>query len=235
LKENSKFAHAHLGLATALADSGELRRAFEVLERMFSLSVVQDTRAMATFEQAGRFYRDLAKRLAQESIEVAEAEVETLTREAERVSGFQVQFEEGNFGVQMTASTELAWKHGRDHHVIRVRESLDAAAKLHMRAHELCHIIMEAEARNAGTNRWFSSNEFGWQLAQREIANELGPIRRTLPPPRAEELIERLFKGLMAQLYSLPLDMLIERRIATRHPCFASPRFRRSRSCSKRR
>jgi Flp pilus assembly protein TadD len=235
LKENPKFAHAHLGLATALADSGELRRAFEVLERMFSLSVVQDTRAMATFEQAGRFYRDLAKRLAQESIEVAEAEVETLTREAERVSGFQVQFEEGNFGVQMTASTELAWKHGRDHHVIRVRESLDAAAKLHMRAHELCHIIMEAEARNAGTNRWFSSNEFGWQLAQREIANELGPIRRTLPPPRAEELIERLFKGLMAQLYSLPLDMLIERRIATRHPCFASPRFRRSRSCSKRR
>jgi Flp pilus assembly protein TadD len=162
LKENSKFAHAHLGLATALADSGELRRAFEVLERMFSLSVVQDTRAMATFEQAGRFYRDLAKRLAQESIEVAEAEVETLTREAERVSGFQVQFEEGNFGVQMTASTELAWKHGRDHHVIRVRESLDAAAKLHMRAHELCNIIMEAEARNAGTNRWFSSNEFGW-------------------------------------------------------------------------
>jgi hypothetical protein len=194
-------------LATALADSGELRRAFEVLERMFSLSVVQDTRAMATFEQAGRFYRDWAKRLAQESIEVAEAEVETLTREAERVSGFQVQFEEGNFGVQMTASTELAWKHGRDHHVIRVRESLDAAAKLHMRAHELRHIIMEAEARNAGTNRWFSSNESGWQLVQREIANELGPIRRTLPPPRAEELIERLFKGLMAQLYNLPLDI----------------------------
>jgi tetratricopeptide (TPR) repeat protein len=121
LKENPKFAHAHLGLATALADSGELQRAFEVLERMFSSSVVQDTRAMPTFERAGRFYLDLAKRLAQESIEAAEAEVETIAREAERVSGFPVQIEEGDFGVQMTASTELAWKHGRDHHVIRIR------------------------------------------------------------------------------------------------------------------
>ena len=35
LKENPKFANAHFSLAIALADSGELRRAFDVLERMF--------------------------------------------------------------------------------------------------------------------------------------------------------------------------------------------------------
>jgi tetratricopeptide (TPR) repeat protein len=142
LKENPKFANAHLGLATAVADSGDLRRAFDVLVRVFSSSVVQDSRAMPTFERAGRFYRDLAKRLAQESIEAAEAEVESIAREAERVSGFSVQFEEGDFGVQMTASTEMAWKHGRDHHVIRIRESLDAAVKLHMRgARALPHYL----------------------------------------------------------------------------------------------
>jgi tetratricopeptide (TPR) repeat protein len=33
LKENPRFANAHLGLAVALADSGEPRRAFEALER----------------------------------------------------------------------------------------------------------------------------------------------------------------------------------------------------------
>jgi hypothetical protein len=103
-------------------------------------ATVQDRRAMPTFERTERFYRDLAKRLAHESIEAAEAEVETVTREAERVSGFPVQFEEGDFGVQMTASTELAWKHGREYHVIRVRQSLEAAIKLRMRAHDLCHI-----------------------------------------------------------------------------------------------
>jgi len=114
---------------------------------MFASSVVQDTRDMPTFEQAGRYYQELAKRLAAETIETAEAEVETLAREAERVSGFPAQFEDEDLGVQITASSEMAWKHGRDHHVIRVRQSLDPAVKLHMRAHELCHIIMEGEAR----------------------------------------------------------------------------------------
>jgi len=37
----------------------------------------------------------------------------------------------------MTAVTETAWQHGRDHHIIRVRQSLAPAVKLHMRAHEL--------------------------------------------------------------------------------------------------
>jgi len=56
---------------------------------------------MPTFEQAGRYYQELAKRLAAETIETAEAEVETLVREAERVSGFPAQFEDEDFGVQI--------------------------------------------------------------------------------------------------------------------------------------
>lgn len=218
LKENPRLVNAHFGLAVALADSGEPRGAFEALNKLFASGVVQDSRSMPTFERASRYYRELATRLAAETLEAAEAEVESLAREAERLSGFPIQLEEGDFGVQMTAATELAWKYGRDHHVIRVRQSLEPAVKLHMRAHELCHVIMEAEARNAGTNRWFSSNESGWQLAQQEIASELGPIRKSMPPERAEELVERLFKGLLAQLFNLPLDLVIERQIATRHP-----------------
>lgn len=218
LKEQPKFANAHFGLAAALADSGETRKAFDTLERMFATCVVQDSRALPTFEQAGRYYRELAKRLASETLEAAEADVEALRHEAECVSGFPVTFEDGDFGKRITASTEMAWKHGRDHHVIRVRESIDPTIKLHLHAHELCHIIMEAEARNAGSNRWFSTNEAGFTLAQRELANEMGPIRRTMAPEAGEQLVEQLFKGLMAQLYNLPLDMLIEWRIAARHP-----------------
>ena len=217
LSANPKFANAYFGLAMALAESGEPRRAFETLERMFQSGLVPDTRSIPTFERAGRVYRDLAKRLASETMEAAEAEVESLAREAEGVSGFPVKFEDGDFGVEMTASGEMAWKHGRDHHVIRVRPSLEPAVKLHARAHELCHIIMEAEARDAGRNRWFSTNDAGARLARQEIANEVGPITRSMPAETAQGFIERLIRGLMAQLYNLPLDMVIERRIATRH------------------
>jgi len=150
LKANPRFANAHLGLAAALSDSGEPRRAFDVLEQMFATSPVQDSRALPTFEHASRTYRSLAQRIAEETLASGEAEIESLKEEAERISRHPVEFEEADLGVQMTAVTETAWQHSRDHHVIRVRQSLAPAVKLHMRAHELCRLILQAEARNAG-------------------------------------------------------------------------------------
>lgn len=218
LTANPRFAHAHLGLSAALSDSGESRRAFEVLERMFATSAVPDARAMPTFEQAGRTCRALAQRLADETADLAEAEIETLAREAERVSRCPVKFEDADFGVRITAVTETAWQHARDHHVIRVRQSLAPAVKLHMRAHELCRLIMQAEARNAGTNRRFTTDESNRGTALGEIESELGALRRTVSPNAVEGVIDQLIRGLMSQLYNLPVDMIIERRIASRHP-----------------
>jgi len=218
LNANPRFAQAHLGLATALADSGDARRAFAVLEKMFVTSAVQDTRSMPTFEQASRTYRALAHQLAGETAALAEAEIEALAGEAERVSRCPVKFEEGDFGVRITAATETAWQHGRGYHVIRLRQSLAPAVKLHMRAHELCRLIMQAEARNAGTNRRFSTDETHRATALGELDSELGALRRSVPVTAVEGVIDQLFRGLMSQLYNLPIDMLIERRIATRHP-----------------
>jgi hypothetical protein len=185
---------------------------------MFVTSAVQDARSLPTFEQASRTYRALAHQLAGETAALAEAEIETLAGEAERVSRCPVKFEDSDFGVSITAVTETAWQHGRDHHVIRVRQSLAPAVKLHMRAHELCRLIMQAEARNAGTNRRFSTNESNRATALDEIDSELGAVRRSVPANAVDGLIDQLLRGLMSQLYNLPVDMIIERRIATRHP-----------------
>lgn len=77
---------------------------------------------------------------------------------------------------------------------------------------------MESEARNAGSNRWFMTDVEGQRAALEEIAHEMDGIRRSLPPQSGERLIDRLFKGLMSQLFNLPLDMVIEHRIATHYP-----------------
>jgi tetratricopeptide (TPR) repeat protein len=217
IKTNPTFVNAHFGLSVALAKSGERRKAFAVLERMFDSAAAGDTRALPTIEQARRFFLELAQQLAVETVEVAEAEVETLSRDAERISGFSVRFETAESGALTTAWTEMAWRYGRDHHVIRVSSSVDPVVSLHLRAHELCHVIMEAEARNAGANRSFSTDESSYQHAREELATELAPLQRALPPAKAEEFLARIFKGLMAQLFNLPLDMVIERRLADHH------------------
>jgi len=185
---------------------------------MVVTSTVLDARALPTFEQASRTYRALAQRLADETANQAAAEIETLAREAERVSRCPVKFEDGDFGVRITAVTETAWQHDRDHHVIRVRQSLAPAVKLHMRAHQLCGLIMQAEARNAGTNRRFTTDETNRVTALGEIESELDALRRAVSANAVDGVIDQLMRGLMSQLYNLPVDMIIERRIATRHP-----------------
>ena len=146
----------HLGLVAAVrAASTEFSNRTNVPVRLSWVNLAgRLSEAMPTFEQAGRTYRAIAKRLAEETRETAEAEVEALAREAERVSGFPVEFEEGDFGVQMTASSEMAWKHGRDHHVIRLRSSLDPVVKPHMRAHELCHDRGESKSPRGDDRDW---------------------------------------------------------------------------------
>lgn len=218
LRENPTFAQAYFGLAGALADSGEPRKGFEALERMFQTAVVTDTRTLPAFHRASAYYRQLAERLGEATIENAEADVEALANETEKVSGYPVVFEEGELKASMTGVTETAWKYGRDHHVVRIRESLAPLLKLHLKAHEMSHILMESEARNAGTNRWFVTDADGERAALAEIAHELESIRRSLPPPAAERLLDELFKALMSQLFNLPLDMVIERRLATNYP-----------------
>jgi len=218
IKANPTFVNAHYGLSVALAESGERRRAFEVLEQLFVSATANDTRALPTLEEARRLFVELANQLAVETLEIAEAEVETLSRDAERISGFPVQFETAESSAHTTARVEMAWRYGRDHHVIRISPSVQPAVSLHLRAHELSHVIMEAEARNAGSNRCFSTNEPTQQRVLQELENELRPLRRALPPEKADEFLTRIFKGLMAQLFNLPLDMLIERQLANRHP-----------------
>jgi len=94
LQGNPRFAKAHLGLASALSDSGDLRGAFEVLERMFATSPVQDSRALPTFEYASRTYRSLAQRIAEDTPTSDEAEIDSLKAEVERISRYPVKFEE---------------------------------------------------------------------------------------------------------------------------------------------
>jgi len=218
VEANPRFANAHLGLAAVLSDSGEPRRAFDVLEQMFATCLVQDSRALPTFEHASRTYRSLAARIAEESIGAGEAEIDSLKDEVERISRFPVKFEDADLGVQITAVTETAWQRGRDHHVLKVRQSLAPAVKLHIRAHGLCRLILQAEARNSGTNRLFLTDDSHRAVAMREIESELSAGRRALPAHALQGLIDQLFRGLMSQLYNLPIDMIIERRIATRHP-----------------
>ena len=75
----------------------------------------------------------------------------------EELSGFPVRFEETDFEDMLGATIQMAWKHGRNYHLIKTRRGYDPELLAHLEAHELTHLKLESEARQKGKNLFFAT------------------------------------------------------------------------------
>jgi hypothetical protein len=89
-----------------------------------------------------------------------------------------------------------------------------------MIAHEFEHLRMEAAARAAGVNRLFTTAPAHVAAAEHSLEKELRKIRsrRAGDPTQVERFLATLIPGLLTQLYNLPLDCFINRRIYAAYP-----------------
>ena len=108
--------------------------------------------------------------------------VQDYKAEMERLSGFPVRFEETDFEDMLGATIQMAWKHGRDYHVIKTRRGYDPELLAHLEAHELTHLKLESEARQKGKNLFFAKREFARSLATSESSR-----RRDIPKSRSQK------------------------------------------------
>lgn len=219
LQHHPGFANSHYGLAVAAEASGDLRGAYSAIEGMFAQGHVQDARSLPTFRRGSKDYRSLALRLAVENFAEASREVTELESEAASVSGFPIRYEEKEFETKITGQTQMAWKYERPFHLISVRESLPPVVKLHIRAHEISHILLEAQARQAGTNRWFTVPNENFQKAAESMEGDLQRLIATgASMAQLAAMLNKLIRGLGNLLFNLPLDMTIESQLWKRCP-----------------
>jgi hypothetical protein len=133
---------------------------------------------------------------------------------------------EGEFKDKTGASIQMAWKYGRDHHLIRCRKSYPPHLLTHLTAHELTHLRLESQARKIGKNRFFTTNEVTEQAAMERIQGDIRRIQRLgYPGNSVQGLMRSLFVGLMNFLYNCPLDMLIETDLRARVPVLRAAQF----------
>jgi|GEM_PF-1737400 len=99
-------------------------------------------------------------------------------------SGFPVREEWADFPENYAAQTQMAWKKGRDHHLVRLRRGYPEPAWHHVLAHEATHIDFEAKARALGRNRWFTINDETRRKALRQLEPDLSAASpaRGMPP-----------------------------------------------------
>jgi hypothetical protein len=175
---------------------------------------MQDARSKPVFDSARELFAKLQVELAQRKQSDAFKCIQNFKAEMEALSGFPIQIEAGEFEDKVGARIQMAWKHGRDYHLITTREGYAPELLCHLEAHELTHLKMESEARKIGKNRFFTTTA---ETREKAIRSVSGDLRRWQREGYSEESItkvtESMVVGLCGFLFNCPLDMLIERHI----------------------
>jgi tetratricopeptide (TPR) repeat protein len=223
---NPALPNPYYGLGVTYQRAGRLEESIAALERLFQNAKMQDSRSQFVFEPGRQLYGDVQGALVEKEHSDAFKAVENFRAEQEGLSGYPVQLTEGEFKDKTSATIQMAWKHGRDHHLIKFRTGLREELCTHQMAHELTHLNLEAEARKAGKNKFFVTTGKSEQSALQRMEADLQKLQRKgYPADAAKGLVVALIRGLAGFLYNCPLDLLIETRLRERMPAIAATQF----------
>lgn len=214
IASNPDLPNPYLGKALVLEAMQRLDLATGTLDRLFAMGQLQDARSHEVYDNARNLYvriqTQLAERLQPEAIKTVEHEKAELVA----LSGYAIETMEDDLTGTVGAMIQMAWKHRRDHHVVVTRRNLNPILRCHLEAQELTHLRMETAARQAGRNRFFSSNAGHREAAMDELASDLRRISRSgYPVETLTPLFHHLIGGLCSFVYNCPLDVLIERHL----------------------
>ena len=226
IEANPEFANPYYGKALALAQDGQSQAASDTLTQLFAEAKMQDARSQPVFDGARELYVTLQRKLAGQHHSDAFKCVQDYKVKMEKLSGFPVRFEETDFEDMLGATIQMAWKHGRDYHVIKTRRGYDPELLAHLEAHELTHLKLESEARQKGKNLFFATSAQSREAGIHSIA---GDIRKLEKQGYSEESITKMtlsiVAGLTGFLFNCPLDMTIECYIRNTFPSLHPAQF----------
>ena len=212
IASNSKFANAYYGEAIVYYNSKQPEEAVSVLERMFTNAEMQDVRSKPVYDGARRVFGLLQANLAERNQSEVFKLVQNFKAQNEKLSGYPVRIQEEEFESKIGATIQMAWKHKRDFHLLKIRASYPPPLVNHLECHELSYLKMESEARKAGKNLFFTTTAATRETSIRAVGNDIRRWEKAgFSEQKIAEVTQTLTRGLCEFLFNCPLDMLIER------------------------
>lgn len=206
-----EFATARVGKALLFAADDKPAEVIELLDSMFGSAEVTDARSQPIFTEARNIYLGAQRELATARLSDVFKALETYKADVAALSGYPVKVRTESVPGQLSGMAQMAWKRGRDHHIVQVAEALPPPCAQHVEAHELTHIRLEALARERSRNRWFATTPASQELAIRSLSPDIKKLERQ---SYAGDSITRvaldLVGGLCGCIFNTPLDMWIE-------------------------
>jgi tetratricopeptide (TPR) repeat protein len=215
-----------LGAAKALFQRGKPEESRARLEELFKQAgQAEGPRPAPPFIAAARdLYVEVQRHLARRDLEPMRQALEDFRRRLELQH--EVPIRVTRFEEERAGWVQLAWIHGRDHHLVGGPPGLSELARLHLLGQQLVRIQLEAEAYRAGKFRGISpkpAQDASWLGQFTGFANDLR--RQGFGQEVIDRTIQQASDLVRAMVCNLPLDMLVERRLRTHLPILAPAQF----------
>ena len=121
IKSNPEFANAYYGEAIVYHAQQQPDKSLATLERLFAHAKMQDARSKPVYDGARQLFGKLQVDLAECNQSEAFKLVQNYKAEMEGLSGFPIRIQEENFENKIGATIQMAWKHKRDFHLVKIR------------------------------------------------------------------------------------------------------------------
>ena len=118
---NPEFVNAYYGEALAHDSAQKPDAALETLNRMFARAKMQDARSKPVYDGARQLFAKLQVDLAERNQSDAFKLVQNYKAGMETLSGYPIRIQEENFESKIGATIQMAWKHQRDFHLVKIR------------------------------------------------------------------------------------------------------------------
>jgi Tfp pilus assembly protein PilF len=213
IKAHPSYPNSYYAIAVIRLKNNQPDLALAQLDNLFEKAKPLDSRSAQLHSDARKLYLEVNQHIAEQTSPRALDFVEQRRKELAEQTGYRIQMREDNSLESIFAVTQMGWKYGRDYHLIRYR-NLGQAVNPHHLMHEMEHVQLEHEARQAGKNRRFVSTQQTRGRAIRSIGDWIYKMRDGgYPEENLTQVTNKLVDGLVNQLFNTPLDMMIERRV----------------------
>lgn len=189
---------------------GDLNEAF----RQYRNAVIKNPKNDMLAKQSARSLDAMAIRIAK--TDAGLHFIQTFAEELESSSSKEIRMAESS-QLATPAILEVAELYDRPYHLVRHKPfgtDSNMLGSEHLLVHELMHLQLILEAREANNNKVFIMSP---ESEHRFVANLSGFFykykQRGFPESRAQADAVALFKGMMSQVYNAPLDLFIESHI----------------------
>lgn len=216
---NPSFVNPYMGKAMVEKMQGKIKDAKKTLEDLFLKAEEQDARSVPVFNQARNLYGETMKDLARNNSQIMWNTIEKIKTEMSEISGYPVRVEAGNPPGDTMAVIQMAWKHGRNYHLVVHKENVPEEILIHLIAHELEHLRLECAARKAGKNRFLVVTAKNREKAIRSMGKDVIRLQKQgFTEKSITGVTLQLAEGIVRQVQNAPIDLMIEKNLHDNYP-----------------